>query len=166
LAPKRLLAGVLLSGFFAVTAAPCLGQRVVVVLRHADKIDDSDDAALSPRGEMQAQRLAHVLKDIGISAVYVTQFQRTKRTAAPLAAVLKIEPVTYEQEDVDGVVKEIRRKHSNDAVMVVGHRSTVPMVLQKLGCTEKVVLESGETDSIFILTFTPGAVPRLLHLRY
>ena len=166
LARKLLFAAALLPGLLAASAAPCLAQRVVVVVRHADKVDDSDDAALSARGEEQAERLAHVLKDVRISAVYVTQFQRTKRTAAPLMKALGIEPVTYEQKDVDGVVAQIRREHADDAVMVVGHRSTVPMVLAKLGCTEKVALESSETDSIFVLTFTPGAGPRLLHLRY
>jgi broad specificity phosphatase PhoE len=147
-------------------AAPCLAQRAVVVVRHADKIDDSDDAALSSKGEDQAKRLRHVLKDAGISAVYVTQFRRTRQTVAPLTDALGIEPVTYEQTDVDGVVARIRRTHADGVVMVVGHRSTVPRVLEKLGCAERVALASDETDALFILTLAPGAPPRLLRLRY
>ena len=158
---------VFLSVILILTLEMCVAaQHIVVVVRHADKMDDSDDAALSSRGEEQAKQLAHVLKDFGISAIYVTQFQRTKRTAGPLAELLKIEPIEYEQKEVDWVVQDIRRKHTNDVVMVVGHRSTVPLVLQRLGCTDEVALASDETDSVFILVSLPGAAPRLLHLRY
>ena len=99
-----------------VGSLPCFGQRTVVVVRHADKIDDTDDAVLSPTGEDQAKRLAHVLKDVGIRAIYTTQFKRTIQTAAPLADLLKIETRAYEQTDVDGVVKEIQQKHPTEVM--------------------------------------------------
>ena len=145
---------------------PCLAQRTIVVVRHADKIDNSDDAVLSPIGEAQAKRLAHVLKDVGITAIYVTQFKRTIQTATPLADLLKIKLSSYEQTDIDGVVKEIRHKHPKEVVMVVGHRSTVPRVLKQFGASEPVALGSSEYDSLFILTIPPDQSPILLHLRF
>jgi broad specificity phosphatase PhoE len=149
-----------------VGSLPTFGQRTVVVVRHADKIDDTDDAVLSPTGEDQAKRLAHVLKDVGINAIYTTQFKRTIQTAAPLADSLKLKLLAYEQTDVDGVVKEIQQKHPKDVVMVVGHRSTVPRILKQFGASEPVALESSEYDSLFILTLPPGQSPTLLHLRF
>jgi broad specificity phosphatase PhoE len=149
-----------------VGSLPSFGQRTVVVVRHADKIDDTDDAVLSPTGEDQAKRLAHVLKDVGINAIYTTQFKRTIQTAAPLADLLKLKLLAYEQRDVDGVVKDIQQKHPKDVVMVVGHRSTVPKILTQFGASEPVALESSEYDSLFILTLPPGQSPTLLHLRY
>ena len=145
---------------------PCFAQRTIVVVRHADKIDNSDDAVLSPTGEAQATRLAHVLQDLGISAIYTTQFKRTIQTATPLADFLKIKLLAYEQTDVDGVVKEIQRKHPKEVVMVVGHRSTVPKLLKQFGTSEPVALGSSEYDSLFILTLPPGQSPTLLHLRF
>ena len=145
---------------------PGFGQRTVVVVRHADKIDNTDDAVLSPTGEAQAKRLAHVLKDVGISSIYTTQFKRTIQTAAPLADLLKIKLSTYEQTNVDGVVKEIQQKYPKEVVMVVGHRSTVPKILKQFGATEPVALGSSEYDSLFILTLPPGQSPTLLHLRF
>ena len=142
------------------------GQRSVVVVRHADKIDDTDDAVLSPTGEAQAKRLAHVLKDLGISAIYTTQFKRTIQSATPLADLLKIKLLAYEQTDVNGVVTEIRRKHPKEVVMVVGHRSTVPKILKQFGAKEPMALGSSEYDSLFILTLPPGQSPTLLHLRF
>mgnify|MGYP003575751221 FL=1 len=145
---------------------PGFGQRTVVVVRHADKIDDTDDAVLSPTGEDQAKRLAHVLKDVGIRAIYTTQFKRTIQTAAPLADLLKIQTRAYEQTDVGGVVKEIQQKHPTEVVMVVGHRSTVPKILEQFGASEPVALETSEYDSLFILTLPPRQSPTLLHLRF
>lgn len=149
-----------------VGSLPSFSQRTIVVVRHADKIDDSHDAVLSPTGEAQARRLAHVLKDLGISTIYTTQFKRTIQTAAPLADLLKIKPLAYEQTDVDGVVKAIQQKHAKEFVMVVGHRSTVPKILTQFGASEPVALGSSEYDSLFILTLPPGQSPTLLHLRF
>lgn len=147
-------------------AIPCQAQRVLVVVRHADKIDNSHDAVLSPTGKLQARRLAHVLKDVGITAIYTTQFKRTIQTAGPLAELLKIAPFVYEQQDVTGVVKEIQRKHPQGVVMVVGHRSTVPRILKQFGSTAQVALGTGEYDGLFILNLSPGRPPTLLHLRF
>jgi hypothetical protein len=47
---------------------PGYGQRTVIAVRHAHKIDNTDDAVLSPTGEAQANRLAHVLKEVGKSS--------------------------------------------------------------------------------------------------
>ena len=161
-----ILSAVVLFLVLIVWSLPCLAQRTIVVVRHADKIDDTDDAVLSPTGEDQAKRLAHVLKDVGIRAIYTTQFKRTIQTAAPLADLLKIETRAYEQTDVDGVVKEIQQKHPTEVVMVVGHRSTVPKILERFGASEPVALETSEYDSLFILTLPPGQSPTLLHLRF
>ena len=164
--PKRSFLSIVTLLLLLVWSLPCLAQRTIVVVRHADKIDDTDDAVLSPTGEAQATRLAHVLKDVGISAIYTTQFKRTIQTAAPLADSLKLKLLAYEQTDVDGVVKEIRQKHPTEVVMVVGHRSTVPEILKQFGASEPVALGSSEYDSLFILTLPPDQSPTLLHLRF
>jgi broad specificity phosphatase PhoE len=164
--PKHLTSVGIFIGLLFVWSLPCFAQRTLVVVRHADKIDDSHDAVLSPTGQAQAKRLAHVLKDLGISAIYTTQFKRTIQTAAPLAELLKIKLLAYEQTDVDGVVKEIQKRHPKEVVMVVGHRSTVPKILKQFGAAEPVALGSSEYDSLFILTLPPSESPTLLHLRF
>jgi hypothetical protein len=37
-------------------------QRAVLLIRHADRLDQSEDSPLSPAGEERAQRLAGLLK--------------------------------------------------------------------------------------------------------
>lgn len=58
-------------------------------------VDGHSDPPLDPVGEQQAELTADRLVSTGepISAIYVTTLQRTRQTAAPLAARLGLEPV-------------------------------------------------------------------------
>jgi broad specificity phosphatase PhoE len=96
-------------------------QRAVLLVRHADRLDQSEDSPLSPAGEERAQRLAGLLKDVGITAIYTSQFQRTMKTAEPLARALKISPVSLPAADREGLFKRIQTEHREDVVLIVGH---------------------------------------------
>ncbi len=74
-------------------------QRAIVLLRHADRLDSSPDSPLSKAGEARALRLASLLLDAGITAIYTSEFKRTIKTAEPLALALKITPVRLPAAD-------------------------------------------------------------------
>ena len=57
----------------------------VVVVRHAEKLADGDDPALSDAGRARAQRLADLLRDAPLVAAYATDTQRARQTAKPSA---------------------------------------------------------------------------------
>lgn len=63
------------------------------------------DPPLLPQGHEQAIALAERLRHEPISRLFVTQLKRTWQTAAPLAAMLGIEPV---------VIAELRETHLGD----------------------------------------------------
>ena len=72
----------------------------LVVLRHGQtawnaeqRIQGQRDVPLDAAGECQAQRLARALAGVGISALYSSDLQRAQQTAAPLAALIALEPV-------------------------------------------------------------------------
>src|SRR5207344_765933 len=63
----------------------------VIVVRHAEQTDPKEvDPPLSEAGALRAKALAAALEHSGVQAIYVTQYQRTKATAAPLAALLHL----------------------------------------------------------------------------
>jgi phosphohistidine phosphatase SixA len=63
----------------------------IVVVRHAEKsMDHPTDPSLSEAGRERARALAAALQGTGVSAIYTTQYKRTRETAQPLADELGI----------------------------------------------------------------------------
>ena len=151
-----------LTAFFSVAYA----QRAVFLVRHADRLDQSEDSPLSPAGEERAQRLAGLLKEAGITAIYTSQFQRTIKTAAPLARVLKISPVRLPVTDREGLFKRIQTEHREEIVLIVGHDRSVPALLKLLGHPEDITIAPHEYDNLFVVVPKGNSPPTVLRLRY
>jgi broad specificity phosphatase PhoE len=150
-----------------ILAVPSLAkaQSVFYIVRHAERADagmmagGSNDPDLSPAGHARAEALAATLKDARISAIYVTEFKRTRQTAAPLAKALGVEPIVVSSKDTPGLVARV--KAGSGSVLIVGHSNTVPEVLKALG-GEAVTIGDSEYDNLFVVTGgTPAAVLRL-----
>ncbi|HVE77446.1 MAG TPA: histidine phosphatase family protein [Gemmatimonadaceae bacterium] len=133
---------------------------MIYLVRHAEKIDDSRDAALSEAGLRRADALAEALANAAITAVYATQFQRTQRTAAPLAGRAGVATI-LEAAGGDAaaharaVAEAIRTRHAGARILVVGHSNTVPRIVRALGGAAPEKLGDNEYDSLFIVTI-PG----------
>lgn len=70
-------------------ASVALAQPFVVIVRHAEKATNGgSDPDLSPAGRARGDTLAGILKDAGITAIFTSEFKRTKETAAATAASL------------------------------------------------------------------------------
>lgn len=136
--------------------AVLLAQQMLFLVRHAEKVDNSPDAALSEKGEARAKALAEKLRDAGITAIFVSERKRTQQTAAPLAEALKIKPVVHDARDTAGMVKLLR---AQKRALVVGHSDTLPEIAAAYGA--KLERNDDEFDALWIL------VPRtraLVHL--
>ncbi|HEX5054074.1 MAG TPA: nuclear transport factor 2 family protein [Planctomycetota bacterium] len=148
---------------FAAGAAPAV--TTVLVVRHAEKVDDSDDAELSDAGRARAADLARVLEDLPVTAAYTSPYRRAAATVAPLCAAKKIEATTTPAGDAKGLAARVRAEHLGETVLVCGHSNTVPAILKALGAAERVVVADDEYDRLFVVTIGPDGV-RLLPLRY
>jgi phosphohistidine phosphatase SixA len=145
-------------------------QDTIFLVRHAERADAvkgvppamAADPGLSAAGRARATALAAMLKDAGISAIFVTEFKRTQETAAPLAKTLGIAPATIAAADAAGLVAELKQITGN--VLVVGHSSTVPDVIKALGVTTRVAIGDEDFDSLFIVT--AGPPQRFVRLHY
>lgn len=149
-------------------------QRAVFVVRHAEKQTDSNDAGvpLSEAGRARAMRLAALLKNAGVTAIYSTDFVRTLETAEPLARALKITVRKYSATGPDGkpdlqpLARRLKGEHARDIVLVVGHSNTVPPLLKVLGCTENIEIPAAQYDDLFAVVPTAHEPPTLLRLTY
>jgi len=153
---------VLITTLFSVAYA----QRAVFLVRHADRMDDSEDTPLSKAGKARAQLLARLLKDAGLTAIYTSHFQRTIKTAEPLATSLQINPVSIPIGDNAGLFKRIRTENRDDTVLIVGHDSTIPGLLKLFGHPVDITIAATEYDNLFVLVPKDSGPPMVLRIRY
>lgn len=167
---KIKLSAIFLLILFVVTPA-FAADTVVVVVRHAEKsTDDPKDPSLSEQGIARANKLAEVLKDAGVKAVYATQYKRTQQTGLPTATQsgvqVEVRPATKENAKSysSDLLKEIRKKHKGQAVLIVGHSNTVPEIVKDITGLDVTPIGENEFDRVYLITL--GKKPRLVSVTY
>jgi phosphohistidine phosphatase SixA len=143
----------------------------VIVLRHAEKLDSTDGAPLSPQGVARAERLAAMLggpAETGpVRAIYSSDLRRARDTVAPLAARLSLPVIALPARDIDALLARLRREGRGATSVVVGHSDTVPQIVA--GLTDgrvEVGIEPEDFGSLFIVTVSSFGPPSVLRLRY
>lgn len=148
-------------------ATGALAQSTVFVVRHADRGPEEPDALLTPLGLRQADELAALLADAGIKHIYTTELTRTQQTAAPTAQHVNVIPVVVAQKDFDGLIARVRATlRAGEATLVVGHRSTVPRIVQALGGGTIPPLAFDEFTRVLVLTIPADGPASVVTLRY
>ena len=151
---------------FSFADAALAEEPVIFIVRHAERAAISgrvpSDTGLSATGRERADALASELKDAQIAAIYTSEFQRTKETAAPLAKSLGIRPEVVSADDLRGLLAELKAARGN--VLVVGHSNTIPQILNGLGVPGRITIAESDYDNLFVVVRDPK--PRLIHLHY
>ena len=149
------------------------GQEVIFVARHVDpqkllRMDSPirDDTPLSKSGRRQAKALTERLKDAGISVIYTSKAARTIQTAEPLAKLLGLRINSISRRDIDGLIRRLREKHRRDRVLVVGHWTTVPGILRRLGYPKKVKIARSVRNDLFVVVPKPNGPPAVVYIHY
>lgn len=158
---------VLLAAAWLVLPAVASAQKLVFVVRHAERADAGAgavtmgaDPLLSAAGEARAAKLASMLADAGVTLIYATEFKRTQDTAKPLAAKLGLAVQPTAAADTAGLVSKIKTGHAADVVLVVGHSNTVPALLKAFGGPD-IIIGDNEYDNLFIIVPATGAMTRI-----
>ncbi|MBX2896120.1 MAG: histidine phosphatase family protein [Cyclobacteriaceae bacterium] len=148
---RQLLIIFIALGFQFVNAQPPTITTVILV-RHAEKeTDDPKDPELSESGKQRAQRLAEVLKEIKVDAIYSTPYKRTRYTVAPLAEAKGLSVSTYDpskKEEID----QLLQKFAGGTIVVAGHSNTVPDFANYLtGKTDFQNFDDSDYDNLLIV---------------
>ena len=144
-------------------AAAADATPVIFIVRHAEKASGGGkDPELSVEGQKRADALANILKDSQITAVFVTEFKRTQKTAAPTARAAHVRPTMIPANDIGVLIEKLRALNGN--ALVVGHGNTIPDLLKALGIPTPVSIPEDDYAEIFAVL--PGDVPQLLRLHY
>jgi len=151
-------------------ATTALAQQAVILVRHAELDNvpgvDPRQVALSGAGEARAERLAGLLAQARLGAVYATDFARTQQTAAPSAKAAGKEVTVLAKGDANEFVERLRRQHASDVVLVVGHTDTLPGIIKALGHPDDVKIDSQDFGNVFVVTPRAGGAPGFVKLRY
>ncbi len=148
----------------------CAKDTTIILVRHAEK-GPGQDPSLTPAGQLRALALRDAIDGAGLSAIYVTNFQRTQQTAAPTATALGLTPTivsisgTPEAHAAD-VAARVRARTSGSRILVVGHSNTVPLIMQQLGVTNPPTIAESEFDRFFVLLRRKDAATRVIEVQY
>jgi len=148
-----------------VWAGPVAAQQALFIVRHAEKVDQSKDPHLSEAGQARARALAALLAQSGAAAVYATEYQRTTETAKPLADLLRVSIQPIPAADTARLVDQLKTRHSQDTVVVVGHSNTVPEIAKAYGVSIPPIADD-DFGNVFVVVPKPGGPALVMRLRY
>jgi phosphohistidine phosphatase SixA len=119
------------------------------VMRHLNTPEGERDPDLTPAGKAAAERLVHWMHGKPLTAIYVSDFKRTRQTAAPLAAERGIAVKVYNPADTPALIALLRAE--TGPVLIVGHSNTVPDIVEQLGGTRPGPLAHPDFGDIWTL---------------
>lgn len=132
----------------------------VYIVRHAEKLNETDTSDLTPAGYARAAVFAQTLANRGIDSIFSTPYRRTRQTAQALAKRIGVPVTDYPAKPAEAIVNRInaiRRK----TVLVVGHSNTILEIARGLGAKPAMTkIESGDFDNLFRLRIHQGPFRR------
>ena len=102
----------------------------IYLVRHAEKLNDIKNPALTACGKNRAQQLASLLSKAEVESIYSTSYQRTMQTARPFAKQQKMVIRTYHPKELEQLALQL--KHNKENTLVVGHSNTTPVLVELL----------------------------------
>lgn len=141
----------------ATAQSAAAAPTTIILVRHAEKAaEPARDPELSLAGVERAEAIRHLLRDAGVSALVTTQFQRTRQTAAPLAAALGLTPeVVPASGDVPAharqVADHVLSRHAGRTVVVVGHSNTILAIANALGAGPAADIDERDYDHVIVV---------------
>lgn len=147
---RAVLAGLATLLLFGCATHPSPADTTYYLVRHAEKTAEKPDPALTPEGEQRAQDLAQRLANVPLTAIYSSDYKRTRDTAAPIAAAANLDVTIYNPRDLKAFAKTLSSQKGH--ILIVGHSNTTPQLSALLGGPAgKPIVEATEYDRFYVL---------------
>lgn len=125
----------------------------VFLVRHAEKVDQSEDPDLSEQGYQRASTLAAMLQSTKITQIHSSDYIRTRRTAQPAADYFGLEVEIYDPNDLESLAGQLKEK--GGVHLVVGHSNTTPDLTRLLGGDPgSPINDESEYDRLYLVTIS------------
>ena len=154
------------------TAFPALAQEpepaptTVIVVRHAEKaIAPPEDPELNLQGLARTGRLVRLLEKSGVTAVYASQYQRTRQTVEPVAKQFGLEVQVIDAKDPAAVARAALT-HAGGVVLIAGHSNTVGAIIEALGGGSIEPIGDDDYDNVYVVTIFGEGRASVLRLSY
>ena len=99
-------------------------------IRHAEKIDSSQNPDLSEKGLKRAELWNKIFSEINFDEIYSTDYKRTLQTASPTATTKKIEIKLYNPKTIN--IGSFKKETLGKKVLIVGHSNTTPKFINNI----------------------------------
>ena len=148
------LMGATLSGCATTPTAPA---PAFYVMRHLNTPAGERDPDLLPEGQRLAALLPARVAGHPPRTIFVSDYRRTRQTAAPLAARFGLTPIAYDPADTPGLVA--RARAAPGPVLIVGHSNTAPDIIEQLGGVRPAALSHPDFGDLWTI-LPSGATAR------
>jgi len=159
----------LIFSFFFTGSAPFETDEIktFILVRHAEKVDDSEDPVLSEDGIARSYYLDYMLEQLNPDAIYTSPYNRTRETIHHIAERYSIEPIVYDPQSQDILVKEWLESEDGFTYVISGHSNSIPelanLLLNRTHFDEH--FDESDYGNLLIITVTNNDA-NILHLRY
>ena len=141
-------------------------QTTVILVRHAERADDSQDSELSLAGQERADFLARMLKDSDADALYASEYKRTQQTLRPLAEELGLPIQILPAESSEELIGRIFAENTGGVAVVASHSDRIPPLIETLTGDRVEAIDHNEYSRLYILTLTGAGQGRAIELRF
>ncbi len=137
----------------------------LIIVRHAEKNNETDTTTLTPAGYDRANRLAQLLVNTELAAIYTTPYIRMRLTAEPTAKQKNLPILDYTPHEISETDRIIST-HTGKTVLVVGHGNSIPAIMNQYCGTQLENL--GGYNDVFIVSIlnAKASSNRYLHFFY
>lgn len=158
---RRKMRGLVALALHAIIAPVLVGEAAaqevttVLVVRHAEKEWEDGNPPLSEAGRERARDLLRLTEASGVSALYASQYRRTRETLEPVAARNGLEIHEHDAGDPAGLAARILSEQAGAVVLVAGHSNTVPSIVEALGAPRPSPIPDEEYDNLYVVHVDP-----------